>query len=169
MAKTIATINVNADTFQTWVNKTNEIANTFQFVVTANSTGEITTGKAFVNGSIGSNTVYIGATNTGVVQSATSNQDGLTVKLIDSFVFADARTVKYVFSVGDRNNAQFQSTELLLVHDNTNTFVTEYATLVTNNTLATFAANANATHVRLYSTPAVANTKYNYFKYSIGI
>jgi len=53
MAKTISQINTASDTFQVWVDRTNDLANVVSIeVVTANNEtgGALTTGNAYVNG-----------------------------------------------------------------------------------------------------------------------
>ena len=85
--------------------------------------------------------------------------------LIDSFNGNSYRGGKYVISVIDNSNSTYQMTELLLMHDGTTGYTTEYATLrSTSNNLAIFTANLSGTTVRLYATPAVANSTYKISK-----
>lgn len=81
--------------------------------------------------------------------------------IVDSFSGNSYRGGKYVISIKDNSNSLYQMTELLLMHDGTTGFTTEYATLRSSaNNLALFSANLNGTTVRLWSTPAVANSTY---------
>ena len=55
MSRPVLIANVTTDTFQGWVNKTNNVASYFVDVVTtgSNATGDITTGNGTVNGFFG--------------------------------------------------------------------------------------------------------------------
>jgi len=58
MSKTLSSINTAADTFQNWIDRTNSIISLIDTeVVTANSTGALTSGNGFVNGYFGANTI----------------------------------------------------------------------------------------------------------------
>lgn len=85
--------------------------------------------------------------------------------LIDSFSGNSYRGGKYVISVKDNSNSTYQMTELLLMHDGTTGFTTEYATLRSSaNNLAIFTANLSGSTVRLYAIPGVANSTYKISK-----
>ena len=196
--KQLPSIDTTSDTFLSWIVKTNAIitlANTEMVTANSHANGAITTGKGYVIGSFGSNTIVCDTIRGGntVAQgnlTITSNaiftdtvvrvDKGITyantlatghaVRLttsttatqnVDTFAATSFRTAKYVISVTDPVNSKFQSTEIMLMHDGTNTYTTEYATLTSNTTLATFTSDITGGNVRLLVTPAVANVQIN--------
>jgi hypothetical protein len=100
----------------------------------------------FSDNSIGSNSVTVSTA---------------TASIVDSFSGSAYRGGKYVVAIKDNANSTYQMTELMVMHDDTTGFTTEYATLrsVANN-LALFSANLSGTTVRLWATPAVASSTY---------
>lgn len=197
--KQLPVVDTSADTFGglfTKVNNLIDFANTE--VVTANNAanGAITTGKGFVIGTFGANTVVctnlsggntvasgpitvtsnttftdsLVKVNSGVTLGANSlvHDHGLRIttsntstQAVDTFALASYRSAKYVVSVTDPVNSKYQVTEILVLQDGTNTYTTEYATLLSNTSLATFTSDISAGNVRLLVTPAVANVQIN--------
>ena len=89
---------------------------------------------------------------------------------LDSFFLLNFRTVEYTLSVTDNNANNYQASKILIVHNNGNAFMTEYAQIFTNNIVATFSLTTNATHGILRATPVTSsNTSYNYNKALIGV
>lgn len=188
MAKTLAQVNAAADTFQVWLNLTNNLANTLASeIITANSqsTGAVTTGNAFVNGifsavtltantlrggtvdasanlTISSNVSFTGDTFTikGNQQSSINVQtSGTSSQNVDSFAISDYRTAEYVISLKNNSANGFQTSKLLLIHDDGQSHITEYGVVYTNNQLGVFGSTTNATHCILTITPSVSNTQ----------
>lgn len=81
-----------------------------------------------------------------------------SAQIIDTFSAAAYRSAKYVISATDNANNKYQATEIMLLQDGTNTYTTEYATLLSSTTVVQFSANIDSTTVRLYVTPTYANT-----------
>lgn len=77
--------------------------------------------------------------------------------IVDSFDKSIYRTAKYLIQI--QANSQYHSTEVLLMHDNTTPYLTEYATIYSNNNLGTVSANVNAANVDLIVSPLYANSK----------
>jgi hypothetical protein len=75
--------------------------------------------------------------------------------IADSFSKAAYRTAKYLVSI--TSNAQFHSTEVLVVHDGTTAYSTEYGTIYSNNSLGVIAANLNNANVELIVTPTYSD------------
>lgn len=123
--------------------------------------------------SIASNTIFSGATvkvNSGVTLGANNivhdhgvrlTTSNTTQQSVDSFSTSSYRSAKYVISVTDPVNSKYQVTEILLMHDGTNTYTTEYATLLSNTNLAVFSSDILTGNVRLLVTPSVANVEIN--------
>lgn len=74
-------------------------------------------------------------------------------QVLDSFSAASFRTAKYLVQVHDTANNDYQSSEILLIHDGVDPYITEYAIVFTNGSLATFNADINGGNTRLLVTP----------------
>ena len=122
--------------------------NTASFSNSVTVTGPVNVSNVinFSDNSIGSNSVTVSTA---------------TASIVDSFSGSAYRGGKYVVAIKDNANSTYQMTELMVMHDDTTGFTTEYATLrsVANN-LALFSANLSGTTVRLWATPAVASSTY---------
>jgi hypothetical protein len=92
------------------------------------------------------------------VRMTTSNT---SLQPVDTFSATTYRSAKYVISVTDPVNSNYQVTEILLLQDGTTTYTTEYATLLSNSSLATFSSDISSGNVRLLVTPTVANVQIN--------
>ena len=79
-------------------------------------------------------------------------------QVLDSFAAATYRTAKYIISIS--SGTDYQSVELLVVHNGTTASQTTYADVMTNTNLATFTVDINAGNVRLLTTPTNAVTVY---------
>lgn len=127
---------INVASFSNSVSVTGAVrmANTLTFVSSTNT----------IQSSAGANVVTADATDT----------------IIDSFSGSVYRGGKYVISINDNDNNDYQMTEIMLMHDGVSGFTTEYATLKSGPNLATFVANLSGSTVRLFAVPAVANSTY---------
>jgi len=71
--------------------------------------------------------------------------------VLDTFSSTDYRTAKYIISAAAAG--EYQSTEVLVIHDDTSAYVTVYAVLTTGNSeIITFSANVVSSNVELYGT-----------------
>jgi hypothetical protein len=77
-------------------------------------------------------------------------------QIVDTFDASIYRTAKYLIQA--TANTSYHATELLLIHDNTNTYTTEYATITTGANLMTLDSDISGGLVRLLVTPANINT-----------
>jgi hypothetical protein len=189
MAKTISQINTASDTFQVWVDRTNDLANVVSIeVVTANNEtgGALTTGNAYVNGifsvaTLSANTELRGGNvDTSAVLTITSNvaitdtelsinesvfssinvqTSGTSEQIVDNFDLTTYQAAEYVVSIKDNAANGYQVSKLILLHDTGDAYVTEYGVIYSNGMLGTFSANANTTHSRLTVTPTQSNTQ----------
>ena len=91
--------------------------------------------------------------NTATTTTTTSNQ------VIDSWSATTYRTAKYILQAV--NGSDVHSTEILLNHDDTNVFITEYATIYSNASLFTVSAQLNGSTLQLIATPTNANTTFD--------
>jgi len=77
-------------------------------------------------------------------------------QIIDSFSKNRFRSVKYQVQV--TNDTSHHTTEILLVHDGIITYLTEYGTILTEESLATFSSVIVGNNVRLLATPILVTT-----------
>lgn len=77
-------------------------------------------------------------------------------QVVDTFEAGVYRTAKYLVQVSANNN--YHATEILLTHNGTNTYTTEYATITSGSSLATFDSDISGGFVRLLMTPTTINT-----------
>ena len=88
-------------------------------------------------------------------------------QVADTFNAAQFRTAKYLIqmSVGD----DFHATEVLLIHDGTNTYMTEYGTIVTNTSLGEFSSEISGGNVNLLVQPSQINTNVKVKRLSVTV
>lgn len=104
-------------------------------------------------------------------ETLTSNAETLSTttnnQIVDSFSATSYRTAKYIVQMNDGND--FHSTEVLLLHDGVDTYMTEYATIFTSNTsLGEISSELSGGSVNLLVTPVSANTTIKLTRISIG-
>lgn len=115
---------------------------------------------------------FVTATNAIIVTSGASTNSAVSSGniLIDSFNGNSYRGGKYVVSIKDVLGSTYQLTEILLMHDGTTAYTTEYATLRSSGTnLAVFSANLSGTTVRLWSNSQVTQTTYTVSKSLVSV
>lgn len=116
----------------------------------------ISVGNSTVNVTINSSSIGIVGFSTFSINVQTSNTDS---QVIDYFTLSNYRTAEYVISLKNNAANAYQASKLLMIHNDGDSFVTEYGVLSTNTSLGSFSANANSTHCRLLFTPTAANTQ----------
>ena len=80
---------------------------------------------------------------------------------LDTWAVADYRGAKYFISINNTTTNEVSSTEVMVIHDDTNAFITEYNTIITNaesTPLATFTADISGGNVRLRGANGTAGT-----------
>lgn len=103
-----------------------------------------------------SNLTFTASNLTNQVDSdlSTSSSD----QVIDSFSANRFRTVKYLIQMEHDSTNKYHATEILLTHDDTDVFFTEYATVETDTSLGEFSASLAGGTVSLTVTPNNTNT-----------
>ena len=91
----------------------------------------------------------------------TSNSD-----IVDSFSKNEYRTAKYIIQMTESNN--YHSQEVLLVHDDTNVYMTQYGKVTSNTDLGVVDAEVSGNNVNLLVTPTTANTNIKTVRLFIG-
>ena len=93
------------------------------------------------------------ATKTGSVSTSS-----VTPTVLDTFAAADFRSAKFTVQTTNTTDSKYQSTEILLIHDGTNTHVTEFGTLYTGDSAeADFSAAIVSGNVELSVTAATTD------------
>lgn len=138
----------------------NGIGSSNAFVVQANlTTAAITSNNtvtAFNLPVTFNGTVSVGnftSASLGLVTSATTANQVLFTAAAASW-----RTTKYLVQI--TSGSAYQATEIVLIHDGTNVYKSEYGQVFSGAVLATFDADINSGNVRLLTTPVNAVTTY---------
>lgn len=92
----------------------------------------------------------------GLFESTLTTSATTANQVFHSVIAANVRAVKYVVQV--TSGSAYQASEILLVHDGTTAYATEYAVVQTGSSLATFSADVNSGNMRLLVTPTNAVT-----------
>jgi hypothetical protein len=71
--------------------------------------------------------------------------------IVDSFSKNQYQSAKYQIQV--ENNNSYQTTEILVVHDGTTTYIVEYGVVITEETLSSFTSNLSGGSIQLLATP----------------
>ena len=85
---------------------------------------------------------------------ATIASTALTV--LDTFAIASFRASEYFIAI--TQGSAFQSSKVMVGHDGTNAYITQYGTLVSGSTLGTFTAAVNGANVELKVTMGSATS-----------
>ena len=104
----------------------------------------------------------------GLISSGSLTTSSPTEIAIDSFSASSYRSAKYQVQVESGSN--YQTTEISVLHNDTTTFMTEYGTLQTGDSLASFTTDLSGGSVRLLATPLVAGeVKYKVLRNAIRV
>ena len=90
------------------------------------------------------------------IQSATSTKTSTSEASVDTFTAATYRSAQYQIQV--TRGSQYHVTTMNILHDGTNVFMSEFGTIKTGVTLATFDADINSGNVRLLVTPTSSDS-----------
>ena len=89
--------------------------------------------------------------------TAEKTTTGIGTTSIFTFDKSTFRTAKFVISVTDSTINEYHSTEMLVIHDGTNAYKTEYGSIFTSE-LATFDVDINGNDVRVLAGVTTTNT-----------
>ena len=98
-----------------------------------------------------------GSTTLGSTQmrtaTTTSTSQVAVVNLSASF-----KTVKFLVQINNTTNAAYHVTEITVLNDGTNQYISEYGTILSGSSLASFDADKTSTNLRLLATPTTTDT-----------
>ena len=126
--------------------------------------GEITintTKKTAVvhDGSSAGGSTLISENDEGYWSAVTNTDIDSAIENVDTWSASTYRSAKYVYQVSNTDKTEYQSGEILIVHDGTTAYLTEYAKMATgNNDLVTFTVDINSGNVRLRAQAQAPNS-----------
>lgn len=121
-----------------------------------NGTSLLGSGNIIIN----TNVLTYGEFTDNTTTTVTTSQQEL-----DAFSASTYRTSKYI--VQAVSSSGIHSTEVLLTHDGTTVYITEYATIYTSSPLFTLDANISYDQVRLLVTPSVTDITFDVVRTSL--
>lgn len=102
-----------------------------------------------------------------VYPGSTSLSTTATNQTVDTFNKQTYRTAKYLLQA--TAGTSYHSSEVMIIHDGTTVYLTEYASMQTGNSLYTVNADISGSVVRLQASPANANTTLKFQRMTVGI
>ena len=100
--------------------------------------------------------VQIGSPAVVAIETATSTKTSTSQASVDSFTAATYRSAQ--FQVQVTRGSAYHMTTINVIHDGTSAYMTEFGTVKTGTSLATFDADINSGSVRLLATPSSATS-----------
>ncbi|RPG31761.1 MAG: hypothetical protein CBB72_011385 [Muricauda sp. TMED12] len=122
---------------------------TYIALTTSAENGDVIEVESFGRASIVNNDVF-SSTSTSLTTTS-ANQ------VVDYFPAATYRSAEYLVSAS-HGSAGYHTTKVLLMHDGTNTYISEYGTIYTNASLLSLSSDFTSGNVRLVCTPVNTNT-----------
>jgi len=101
---------------------------------------------------------YNDLTNKPVLSRLTS-VSGVTTRVLDSFSANSYRAAKFYISVADTFSNKFHVVEIMVMHNNDETFHNEYGVLLSDEELGAFDTQLNGANVELLFTPSTSSSK----------
>jgi hypothetical protein len=102
------------------------------------------------------------ASNLAIEETGTINLSTNSLSVVDSWSISSHRSAKYLVSINQGTN--FQTSEILVTHNNTSAFISEYGVIETTGSLATFSASVDGGMVTLkvlMASPAAATIDFS--------
>jgi hypothetical protein len=129
----------------------------------------VTANSVSVTNTVSANTLAIGPV-TVLETSSTTTGIGASPVAIDTFSTTAYRGAKYVITTTDVSNSQYQTAEIIVVHDGTTPSISVYGVVNTGpSTIMTFSANIATGTVTLYGTGVSASNSVKLVKMLIPV
>lgn len=143
----VSSLNTNANIVLDPNGTGNVVLDAVNSVVTGNLTIQ---GNLILTQNSSSDKVTANVITTPKIESSNANISIGTITLIDSFLPATYRTAKYVIKAGD--NTGYESVEVLLIHDGSNSFITVYGAIsTTDQDIISLSSNVDSGNVCLWA------------------
>ena len=94
----------------------------------------------------------------GGMDVGTGASTATTVFTLDSFAHATFRTAKYFVQITNSTDSDYQALEIVLFHDGSTVYLTQFASIFDNGAQAAFDADISGSDLRLRVTPASGDT-----------
>ena len=134
-------------------------------VVSIASTSSIGTGRKDIGFDL-ENIAFLDSSYTAISSSPTPTET--IIAKYENIVPSDYNCAYYVLSVEDTTNNQYEMSEVIVLNDSTNAYITQYGNLITNSSLGTVGAAVSSGYTNLYYTPIPnANIQVRVFQTSI--
>lgn len=153
------------------INSANIVANTSalkisnstsNIALTIPTSSQVSSGEYFLSANGSWTAINTSSSATSITLSGLSTQD------VDSFTKSSILAAEYVAHVKDNTANNKSVSKLLVLHDGgtstSNSFVTEYAVINTNNSIGAWSTYTNTTHTILQFTPTSSNVTINYIR-----
>jgi hypothetical protein len=140
---------------------------TVTFTLIKPSAAEVANGQYYLNANGVWSAVTIPEQTGANLATTTVVTTGTTAQLMDSHLLANVRSAEYTFQVKDNTANGYMAVKMFSYHFDGDVDYTLYGQMFSNALLGTFAANTNATHVRVYFTPVPSNTQVKFVKIPI--
>ena len=92
------------------------------------------------------------------IDTTETSTSATTQTVIHTMSASDFRSARFTIQVTNSTDSTYHTTEILMVHDDTNANITEFGKVYTANEEATFDADVSAGNVRLFATPATTDS-----------
>ena len=130
-----------------------------------NNAGTSTTGIIYAAGLVSNTSVTV---NTSAVVTSTGQTTSSTSQVsIDSFSASTYRTAKYLAQI--TSGSSYHVIELLLIHDGTTVYLSQYAEILSGSSLGTFDATITTGTLNLLFTPTNSSTTVKLHKTLIAV
>ena len=123
---------------------------------------------------VGSTVIGSGTENIGSLQSfytsigSTSSPGIHTIATYTCGGENDYQAAYYIVSIEDTTNDQYQLSEIIVLNDNSESYITEYGTLTTGSGIGTIGALMTATETYLqYTPPASVDTQVRVYQHAV--
>ena len=140
------------------------------------TTSQINIGNSSVNVVVNSSMITVGGSNvittsslTNITTTGSITFTGTSSQVMDSITLSSIRSAEYLISANNNDANAYQVSKILVIHDGTTAYVTEYGTMITNTSVIAISAGANATHMLVNCTPVSSNTTIKFTRFAIGV
>jgi archaellum component FlaF (FlaF/FlaG flagellin family) len=103
------------------------------------------------------------------ITTNTQTTSAVSETVVDSWGTGDYRSAKYIVQMTNNANNTYQTSEVMVLHDGSDTYITEYGAIKSLNTLGSIDSDIDSGSVRLKVTPINSNTTIKVIRTSITI
>lgn len=93
------------------------------------------------------------------MQAITFTTNASANQIWDQFNKTNYRSAEYLLSMEDPAGAQYQLMKILVIHDGTSAYLTEYAIVTTNNVIGTVNTVISGSNVQMLVSPGMSNVE----------